>query len=176
MGAYGSPELYPQEPKNNYSQYSYKPKAHRVAFFIGGFFSGVVIVNLFVWSNKPYTGKTIQARGVTPEVYSTAPSFVSSAAPETIDSQEYLKNWSESSVAKCLLYPDSALFSKNDSDWIISQQGEVCTISSFVSAKCKDNTMGKSTFTVQIKYDNMYAQITSVQIGDKVVYDINKTK
>lgn len=176
MGAYGSPELYPPEPQNSYPQYSYKPKTHRAAFFFGGFLVGVVIVNLFALPNKTSShGNTIPTQAAPPASSYSSP-VISSAPIATIDSQEYLKNWAESSVAKCLVYPESALFPKNDSDWLISQQGEVCTISSVVSAKGKNNVMGKSQFVVKIQYYDMYAQVTLVQIDGKVDYDITKAK
>lgn len=178
MGAYGSPELYPKEPQKPYSpysqypQYQYKPKSHGVAFFFGGFVVGAVIVMVLTYSGKSSpSGKTIPTQAIPSASYS-----VPSAASVPVDSQEYMKNWAESSVAKCLIYPDSALFPENDTEWTISHQGAVCTVSSVVSAKNKDGTIGKSPFIVKIQYYNMYAQITSVQIGDKVAYDITKAK
>lgn len=170
MGAYGSPELYPQKSQNSYPQYLYKPKTHRAAFFFGGFLVGAIIVYVFALPSK-----------ISPSAQTTStqaiPSVSSASLPSVENvSQEYLKNWSELSVAKCLIYPDSALFPKNDSEWTILQQGAVCTVSSVVSAKNKDNSIGKSRFTVKIQYYDMYAQVTSVQIGDKVVYDSTKVQ
>lgn len=187
MGAYGSPELYPKEPQKPYSpytqypQYPYKPKSHGFAFFFGGFLVGAVIVMVFTYSGKTSpSGKTIPTQAIpsaslypSQAIPSSSP-VISSVVPETIESQEYLKNWTKTAVVKALLYPESAQFSDSDSDWSISRDGTICTVTSYVIAKDKNKTVGRSPFVVKLQYDDLNAQITFVQIGNHVSYDITK--
>lgn len=175
MGAYGSPELHPSEPQdysNSYSQYSqypqypYKPKTHRAAFFFAGLVVGVIVASLFLQKPKASSMQAISPAISQPVV----------ASPYRDDSRDYLKSWAKIAVMKCLVNPSSAQFLDNDADWTFSQIGDMCTVSSTVIEKNKNNTMGKGLFVVKMRYDNLDAEVTYIQIGNKVTYDITKKK
>ena len=115
MGAYGSPELYPQEPQDysnsypQYSQYPYKPKTHHAAFFFGGLAVGIVVASILWQAQKPIVapvqGPVLQGQTV---LSSQSQVLYSSTQNE---SQEYLKNWVKAAVVKGLLY--RSLFFQN---------------------------------------------------------------
>ena len=82
----------------------------------------------------------------------------------------------KTTVVKGLLYPESAQFSNNNADWTFSRSGNICSVSSVVYAKGQNKKLGKSSFLVKIQYDDMFAEVSYVQIGTHVSYDATKKK
>ncbi len=169
MGAYGSPELWSPET-NRYSpvscdrQYNVTPPKHHLngglTFFVG------VAVGALIFYSVSYIGN-ISKKVIVPAVASASVAVVS-------DSDDYLRSWAKTAVLKGLIYPDSAKFSSNSSDWKIVKNGDTCEINSIVTAKGKSGTSGTTTFTVRLSYDELKAQVTYLKIGNHVSYDVSE--
>lgn len=169
MGAYGSPELWSPDserysPVSCNRQYDVPPPKHHLngglTFFIG------VAVGALIFYSVSFLGN-ISKKVTVPAVASASVAVVS-------DSDDYLQSWAKTAVLKGLLYPDSAKFSSNSSDWKIVRNGDTCEINSIVTAKGKSGTSGTTTFTVRLNYYDLNAQVTYLKIGNKVVYDVSE--
>lgn len=180
MGAYGSPELPPNDRNNTYDYgYGYHKKK-RFGFLRGLLaFVGTLFV-FFVLFAIVYGNKSSGVKDGGFHTMASAPvySVPASSAPVIVDdSRDYLQSWAKAEVLTCLLYPDSAKFSEEPTDWKIVRDSNECTISSNVWARGKKSKqLGMSTFVVKISYKGLNAEVTYISIDDKVCYDISKTK
>ncbi|GEM_PF-6199944 len=167
MGAYGSPELtspdlQPRYSPINYSSYGVPPHKHRshggLTFFVGVAVGALILYSVSYLSDVSKSPKTSVA------VVSSVSSVV------LTDSDLYLRSWAEAVVKKGLLYPDSAKFSDNATDWTVLKDGSTCSITSIVNAEGKSGISGTTTFTVTLIYDDLNAQAIYLKIGDNIVY------
>ncbi len=173
MGAYGSPELYPPEQQKQpnylasgyYSQkyppYPYRQKRpKRVLPFVIGLVSGFILIGLVNQYNAQRPDHQVPAQATYASVES--------------DSDAYLENWAREAVTKGLVCPETAQFPTNPADWQIARNGDLCTISSYVTAEGKSKQVSKYPFIVKIQYSGLSAHVTFLQIGDHVSYDALK--
>jgi hypothetical protein len=179
MGAYGSPELPSKNSDNGYN-YSYgnyqKPKGEKggclknVFIAAGLFFVFFVVYGL---ASTIISGGSPRTKDGTVQVMASAPA---SSAPVVVDdSTDFLQAWSKAAVLKALIYPDSAKFSDNPSDWNIVRDGNICEIHSVVSARGKETKkVSPTSFIVKISYDDLNAQVVYISLGDQVCYDSTK--
>ena len=179
MGAYGSPELFPpEEPRYDYNteyvsnyQRPYKIKRGWGKFFLG-LFLGSLLTFLFTNFADADSLKETNA-----PMFSSSFSVLSSSSvlkSSVSDADGCLLDWIKIVVKKALLYPDSAQFSDDISDWQITRSGNNCEINSIVIAKGKSDGIGKTKFKVKVSYGELYAQVTYIQIGSHVSYDSSK--
>lgn len=192
MGAYGSPEHLPDsgQSSNNYSynygNYNdpYRPKNEKKKFgclsvFIIAFGSVVIALSiLWIYGGQPELHKTsvssVSSRDFTYSQAQIFPPLISSSVNESTD---YLQGWVKTVVLKSLMYPDTAQFSNNLSDWNFSRDGDICTVSSFVNARGKETKqMVKADFIVKLSYDSLNAQVIYISVGGHVAYDISSSK
>lgn len=184
MGAYGSPELY---PNNNNYEYKYQPpiqppyKQKRDA---SGCFTHVLsiigLISLLLFVIMVVTAIAANNRPPAKQV-SVFNSLVPSASNSisvTNDSTEYLQSWAKAVILQYLLYPDSARFSDNVSDWKIVRDGKSCTITSVVYARGKSSKeVTPGLFTVKVAYDSKFnAAVSYISIDDKVLYNSSSSK
>lgn len=188
MGAYGSPELSPPQGNayDNTFQKKDNPKGSNcfVRFLKGllitvGALSTIFVVIAFIIGNRPTAYKNASAPVYSQQVY-VPPAAASSApaAPVVIDdSTDYLQSIAKKAVLKALLYPDSAKFSDEVSDWKIVRDGNVCEIDSIVTSRGKKkNEIINGSFIVKITfYDELIAKVTYISIDDQVWYDASKS-
>lgn len=178
MGLYGSPDLTPSEKAPDSYSYGYgkqayptyyplKPKRHWGMFFIG-FISGIIVVFMALGFTNTYS-KTA-AQKVPMQTYSAPAQIVRDG------SEDYLQGWTKMVILKSLLYPDSAKFSDNSSDWSFDRESNVCIISSIVTAKGQSKKTGTANFIVKMAYDDLQAKVTYISIGGHVSYDAESQK
>lgn len=175
MGAYGSPELFPPEKQYSYGTYQnqqqyyqrpYKVKKHW-GKFVGGFFTGVAvtIITLFCIAEN----NNVKSVNLSSNSYS-----VLQSKSYQNESEETLKKQAEGIVKKYLQYPESAVFSNNESDWMISKSNYVDNgydVMFVLSIKNNSKQMEKTACRVVFSYVGKNVKEESVQIGGKIVYD-----
>ncbi len=195
MGAYGSPELPPNKSNNNYGYgYHYqKPKGETGGCLKNGLIAvGLLLVFFVVFglassminSGSPRVNNSaVQAVASVP-AYSQpvyippVPASSAPAAPVVVDdSTDFLQAWSKAAVLKALIYPDTAKFSDNPSDWKIVRDGNICEINSVVVARGKESKeVSQAPFVVRLTFNELDAQIIYISIGGRVSYDKSKVK
>lgn len=196
MGAYGSPELPPNNPSNNYGYgYHYqKPKGETGGCLKNGLIAvGLLLVFFVVFGlassmingGSPRVNNSAAQTVASAQVYSqpvyippaSTSSFSAPTAPVVVDdSLDFLQGWVKPVILKCLVYSDTATFSDNSNDWKIVRDGKVCEISSIVYARGQNTKKNvPNTFIVRISYDDLKADVIFVSINGKVCYDSSKT-
>lgn len=187
MGAYGSPEL----PSNN-SNYTYgnyqKPKGEKGGCLKNGLIAvGVLLVFFVLFGLASYiiNGGSPRIKDGAAQVMASAPAAYippvpassAPAVPAAVDdSTDFLQAWAKAAVLKVLIYPDTAKFSDNLSDWKIVRDGNICEIYSVVSARGKETKkVSPTSFIVKISYDDLNAQVVYISLGDQVCYDRTKS-
>ena len=172
MGVYGSPELFPPERYSGsygyggqgYQNYQVKPKKHWFTFLVG-FFCGIIFILLAYSFTKSYTDSAV--------VGTNLPSY---SLPRRVPdvSNSYLISWSKAVVQKGLLYPDTAQFPDDVSKWAFKTEGNICTVSSSVTAEGQSKRLGTVPFVIKISYSDLQAEVIYLSIGDHVSYDITE--
>lgn len=189
MGAYGSPELYPNNNDYEYKYQSpnqppYKQKRNTSScltnfFAVVGIASIIIFIVMLLVNGVKNSQKVNNQPTVSQSVY--IPPLISSTSNSISvpnDSTEYLQSWAKAVILQYLLYPDSAKFSDNLSDWKIVRDGKSCTITSVVYARGKSSKQVTSgSFTVKVAYDSKFnAAVSYISIDDKVLYDLSSSK
>lgn len=181
MGAYGSPEFIPSQRPQNYSYGTHyqnyeKPKKHWGKLFVG-FALGVAFCFTAYGFAIAHQGRSAQMMNSIPSY--SAPELVSSAsvpvysAPKPLNDQNhYLQAWSKVAVEKSLLYPDAAEFSEETSDWSCIQDGNICTVSSCVTALDSEKHSFSLPFVVKFSYSELQAKVVYISVGSRVTYDL----
>jgi len=198
VGAYGSPELPPNNTKDNNNGYQYQSsyqspyKPNNPKSENGGCLkNGLILLGLlslffviFSFASYMISGgnsavkvgniKATTSSPVYSPPFSTSP--VSSVPAVVEDSTDYLQSWAKTVVVKCLVYSDTAKFSDDLSDWKFVRDGKMCEISSVVYARGKNTKENvKNTFIVRISYTDLKAEVTYIAVNDKVCYDDSKS-
>jgi hypothetical protein len=198
MGAYGSPELPPNNSNNNYgygSNYTYgyhyqKPKGETGGCLKNGLIAvGLLLVFFVVFglASSMINGGSPRVNNSAVQAVASAPAYsqpvyippapVPSSPVMVDDSRDFMQGWAKTAVIKYLYYPDTAKFSDNSAEWQIIRDGNICEVRSTVNARGKKTKqITACPFVVKIAYsDNLSAAVTYVSLGEQVCYDSTKS-